>query len=104
MGYATNDHSAQGHIAKIRIREETFRTDPIPGTGVMHWRSAYHNRRAGKPSGVSARETYLPHRYMDEGDKGPGHRRAIRRLSNKAWRSEVESHCPTYVKLRGSIA
>ncbi|WP_128378527.1 hypothetical protein [Streptomyces cavernae] len=59
---------------------------PVAGTG----RSRYHSKknRAGKPNGVMSSSRLLPHRYADEGDKGPQFRRTIRRLENIQWRRE----------------
>lgn len=39
-------------------------------------------------AGVSANSRILPHRYADEGDKGNGHRREIRRKERAQWLSE----------------
>lgn len=39
-------------------------------------------------SGVSANSRILPHRYADEGDKGSGHRREIRRKERVQWLQE----------------
>lgn len=41
-------------------------------------------------SGVSANSRILPHRYADEGDKGKGHRKEIRRKERVQWLSEWE--------------
>jgi hypothetical protein len=59
---------------------------PVAGTG----RSRIHSKkdRAGKSNGVIGSSRLLPHRYADEGDKGPAFRRSIRRLENVQWRRE----------------
>lgn len=48
---------------------------PVPGTGG----SNYHSKKDSGKGGVSGGSRIVPHRYMDEGDKGKGHRREIRR-------------------------
>lgn len=59
---------------------------PVPGTGGhRHKCNCCKRSRAGKPSGVLSRERLLPHRYADEGDRGPEFRRQLRRLSRNFW-------------------
>ncbi|WP_458085757.1 hypothetical protein [Streptomyces malaysiensis] len=38
---------------------------------------------------MSASSRIIPHRYADEGDKGPWFRRFIRRREERMWRAEV---------------
>lgn len=87
------DHHAklQSDMAYV-TRGDLGRGLPVPGTGKQAWRSAYTNRRAGVSSGILSRERHLPHRYMDEGDKGPKFRRQLRRISEAAWRREVNNY------------
>lgn len=45
-------------------------------------------RKYKNGAGVSANSRILPHRYADEGEKGQGHRREIRRKERAQWLSE----------------
>lgn len=47
---------------------------PVEGTGKYRWHSG---KNSGK-TGVSGNSHVVSHRYMGEGDKGPGHRREIK--------------------------
>lgn len=58
---------------------------PVPRTGSRRWHSG---KNSGK-TGVIGSSRVLPHRYMDEGDKGKGHNRHIKRLERALWRSEA---------------
>lgn len=42
-----------------------------------------------KRHGVSSSSRIIPHRYADEGDKGPWFRRLIRQREEAFWRREV---------------
>lgn len=57
------------------------------GVPVPHLRSG-GRRKYVNGAGVSANSRVLPHRYADEGDKGKGHRREIRRKERAQWLSE----------------
>lgn len=57
---------------------------PVPGTGRWRWHSS---KNSGK-TGVIGSSRMLPHRYMDEGDKGKGHNRHIKRLERALWQRE----------------
>lgn len=57
---------------------------PVPHTGRSRWHSA---KNSGK-TGVIGSSRMLPHRYMDEGDKGKGHNRHIKRLERALWQRE----------------
>lgn len=59
---------------------------PVPHTGRSRWHSA---KDSGK-TGVIGSSRMLPHRYMDEGDKGKGHNRHIKRLERSLWQREWE--------------
>ena len=61
---------------------------PVAGLRGHYRHGGWRGRRAGKPSGVSANERLLSHRYMDEGDNGPKHRKMIRRVSERFWRKD----------------
>lgn len=54
---------------------------PVPGTGSSRWHSG---KNSGK-TGVIGSSRMLPHRYMDEGDKGKSHNRHIKRLERRLW-------------------
>jgi hypothetical protein len=58
---------------------------PVPRTGRSRWHSG---KNSGK-SGVIGNSRVLPHRYMDEGDKGATHNRHIKRVERSLWRSEA---------------
>lgn len=57
---------------------------PVPGT---YKRS---RRKYVNGSGVSANSRILSHHYRDEGEKGQGHRREIRRKERVQWQREWE--------------
>lgn len=57
---------------------------PVPGTSAKRWHSG---KNSGK-TGVIGSSRMLPHRYMDEGDKGKGHNRHIKRLERALWQRE----------------
>jgi hypothetical protein len=63
----------------------TFRRFPVPNTARCRWPS-----RRSRSGGVSGGSRIVPHRYLDEGDNGPAHRRLIRRLEGRMWRRELE--------------
>lgn len=42
-----------------------------------------------KRRGVSGSSRIIPHRYADEGDKGPWFRRLIRKREDAFWRREL---------------
>ena len=65
-----------------RHATEEERGIPVPRAGYSR-RHKYVNG-----SGVSANSRILPHRYADEGDKGTGHRREIRRKERVQWLQE----------------
>ena len=46
--------------------------------------------RRSKNGGVSGNSRSLPHRYLDEGDNGPTHRREVRRKETRLWRRELD--------------
>jgi hypothetical protein len=48
-------------------------------------------RRRRRSHGVSGSSRIVPHRYADEGDKGPWFRRLIRRREAKLWRGELDN-------------
>lgn len=52
-------------------------------------------------SGVSANSRILPHRYADEGEKGKGHRREIRRKEETLWRAEAVQEMEEYQDYEG---
>jgi hypothetical protein len=84
------DHHARiQHAMAFVNRDQLPKGAPVPGTGRQSWRSGLTNRRAGVSSGILSRERLLPHRYMDEGDKGVAHRRSLRRVSERFWRNEL---------------
>jgi len=58
---------------------------PVPRTGSRRWHSG---KNSGK-SGVIGNSRVLPHRYMDEGDKGAAHNRHIKRVERAQWLSEA---------------
>lgn len=58
------------------------------GVPVPHLRSG-GRRKYKNGAGVSANSRILPHRYADEGDKGQGHRREIRRKERAQWQREA---------------
>lgn len=49
------------------------------------WKYWYRGR-----GGVSGGSRIVPHRYMDEGDNGPAHRREIRRRESRFWRRDQD--------------
>lgn len=57
---------------------------PVPGTGRFKRRKYKHARTGTVGSKI------LPHRYGDEGEKGPQFRRLVRRSEGRAWRAEAE--------------
>lgn len=57
-----------------------MRSAPVPRTGRTKRRKYRHARTGTVGSKV------LPHRYGDEGVKGPKHRRQIRRREERLWR------------------
>ena len=59
---------------------------PIPRTGGVRSHGNYGGQRS---RGVSGNSHILSHRYPIEGDKGPVHRRAIRRAETALWHAEV---------------
>lgn len=58
---------------------------PVPGTGKSRW----HSRKDSGKAGVIGSSRVLPHRYMDEGDKGKAHNRRIKRVERAQWLSEA---------------
>ncbi|MFE1190208.1 hypothetical protein [[Kitasatospora] papulosa] len=54
---------------------------PVPRTGRAR------SRKYARTGTVGSK--VLPHRYGDEGEKGPKHRRQIRRCEERLWRREV---------------
>lgn len=60
-----------------RFRKERFRD----------WKFWYSRAKNG---GVIGNSRIVPHRYMDEGDKGPALRREIKRREERLWRKEAE--------------
>lgn len=65
----------------------TIKGEPVAGTGKSSNMGSLRSS-AGGNNGVLSRERLLPHRYMDEGDRGKNYRRQLRRLSEAAWRRE----------------
>jgi hypothetical protein len=59
---------------------------PVAGTGVKR----YHSKKNRGKSGVIGGSRMLPHRYTDEGDKGKGHNRHIKRVERRMWLSEAQ--------------
>ncbi|MFI7089620.1 hypothetical protein ACIBUR_39300 [Streptomyces anulatus] len=55
---------------------------PVARTGRTN-RRKYRHARTGTMGSKA-----LSHRYGDEGEKGPGHRRLIRRAEHRQWRRE----------------
>jgi hypothetical protein len=60
-------------------------SEPVPHTGRSKQRK-YKSARTG-----SVLSKALPHRYADEGDKGPWLRRVIRRREERFWRRGIGS-------------
>lgn len=46
--------------------------------------------RRSKNGGVIGNSRVVPHRYMNEGDNGPAHRREIKRREKRLWRREAD--------------
>ncbi|GGY88777.1 hypothetical protein CP967_31255 [Streptomyces nitrosporeus] len=61
---------------------------PVPGTGRPRWHS--RKNRAGRPNGLLSASRIIPHRYADEGDKGPWFRRIVRRREARLWKKEAD--------------
>lgn len=61
---------------------------PVPGTGRSRWHA--RKNRAGRPNGLLGSSRIIPHRYEDEGDKGPWFRRIVRRREARLWRKELD--------------
>lgn len=59
---------------------------PVARTGSRRWHSGKNSGKAG----VIGNSRVLPHRYMDEGDKGKAHNRHIKRVERAQWRAEWE--------------
>ncbi|MEU5900436.1 hypothetical protein [Streptomyces venezuelae] len=58
-------------------------SNPVPGTG-RRKRRKYKNARTGTVGSKA-----LPHRFGDEGEKGPIQRRLVRRAETRLWRREL---------------
>lgn len=50
------------------------------------WKFWYKRPENG---GVIGNSRIIPHRYLDEGDKGKQHRREIKRREERLWRKEA---------------
>ncbi|MET8691761.1 hypothetical protein ABZV65_04350 [Streptomyces bauhiniae] len=68
---------------------------PIPGTGGKRGRYSTRSR------GVSGSSRIIPHRYPDEGDRGPNFRRQIRKREDALWRKEASERPMIYPVLIG---
>lgn len=73
---------------------------PVEGTG----KHRYHSRKDSGKTGVIGNSHVVSHRYMDEGDKGPSHRREIKRRESVMVNAEIaegineweETMCDTF--------
>jgi len=63
-----------------RFRRERF----------SYWRERGYFFKRSKNGGVIGNSRIVPHRYMDEGDNGPAHRREIKRREKRLWKKEIE--------------
>lgn len=73
-----------GSVSYVIEREMATRTKGVPIPGVSFQRRYKHVNG----SGVSASSRVLSHHYADEGEKGKGIRRQIRRIERRMWRDE----------------
>lgn len=67
-----------------KLRHATQNEKGVP----VRYAGYSRRRKYVNGSGVSANSRILPHRYADEGEKGKGHRREIRRRERAQWLSE----------------
>lgn len=67
-----------------KLKHATEKGIPVPRTGSRRWHSGKNSGKAG----VIGNSRVLPHRYMDEGDKGAAHNRHIKRVERAQWLSE----------------
>jgi len=86
-----DDWYANWKAERIRMQRHALPEEkgiPVAGTGMT--RRRYHSKKdSSRSSGVSGNSRVLPHRYMDEGDNGKGHRREIRRKERVAVQAEI---------------
>lgn len=73
---------------RSRFTHATEKGVPVPHTGKRRWHSG---KNGSGGSGVIGNSRVLPHRYMDDGDKGAAHNRHIKRLERVQWLSEWQS-------------
>ena len=63
------------------------------------WAKRYLYRRYG---GVIGNSRIVSHRYQDEGDNGPAHRREIRRAERRLWRGEAKEEAISRYEREGA--
>lgn len=80
-----------------KLTHATEKGIPVPRTGSRRWHSG---KNSGK-SGVIGNSRVLPHRYMDEGDKGKAHNRHIKRVERAQWRAEAMADMEEYSAYEG---
>jgi hypothetical protein len=68
-----------------KFKHATKKGIPVPRTGARRW----HSRKDSGKTGVIGSSRVLPHRYMDEGDKGATHNRHIKRVERAQWQAEA---------------
>lgn len=54
------------------------------------WNDLPYWYRRSERGGVIGNSRIVPHRYHDEGDNGPTHRREIKRAEKRLWRKEAD--------------
>jgi hypothetical protein len=89
MGYYALTVSRSMSRAIAREHAESSRGIPIPGTGRRTCRCGHCSQNSNSNCGVIANSRVLPHRYADEGEKGPLLRREIRRKERALWLAEA---------------
>jgi hypothetical protein len=72
------------HWQRPKLKHATEKGIPVPRTGARRW----HSGKSSGKTGVIGSSRMLPHRYMDEGDKGAIHNRHIKRVERAQWLSE----------------
>ncbi|AYB70842.1 hypothetical protein SEA_YABOI_264 [Streptomyces phage Yaboi] len=89
MGYyALTQDRIVGHRRSVAFANSA-KGIPIPGTGRRSCRCGFCSQNSSANGGVSASSRILPHRYADEGEKGPLLRREIRRKERAVWLAEA---------------